>query len=239
MAGSSLLRKAKLARAVMSDTGQLPLALALEPRFGEEDFLISRCNADAHARIESWPDWPGRMLMLTGPAASGKSHLAAIWASRAQAVTVSAAALTKAAVPGLIDAGAVAVEDIDGGETDEAALFHLLNLAVEKGASMLLSASDAMGERPLTTPDLLSRLRRIPVVSIAAPDDALINALLVKMFVDRQLVVDTTLVAFLSARLERSFSAVRTTVEKLDRETLARGRRLTRPMAAKILGLPG
>jgi chromosomal replication initiation ATPase DnaA len=238
MVGSNLGRHPHLLR-MMAETDQLPLALALEPRFGAEDFLISACNADAHGRIESWPDWPSRMLLLTGPAASGKSHLAAIWAACAKAVTVSAAALTKAAVPALIDAGAVAVEDIDGAGTDEAALFHLLNLAVERGASMLLSASDARGEWPLRMPDLLSRLRRMPVVSIAAPDDALINALLVKMFVDRQLIVDTALVAFLSARLERSFSAVRTTVERLDRETLARGRRLTRPMAAMILGLPG
>jgi chromosomal replication initiation ATPase DnaA len=87
------------------------------------------------------------------------------------------------------------------------------------------------------TPDLASRLRKLPLVTISEPDDALIRTLLVKLFIDRQLVVDTALVEYLTPRIERSFAGVRRTVELLDRETLARGKRLTRAMAAKILGI--
>jgi chromosomal replication initiation ATPase DnaA len=217
----------------MADTRQLPLELALDPQFGEEDFLISNCNADAYASIESWPDWPSRMLVLTGPPASGKTHMAAIWAKRSAARLISTRALAKASVPALVGAGAVVVEDLDRGEVDETALFHLINLATEKQAFLLLTSGTQVPS--FKTLDLQSRLRRIPQVAISAPDDQLILALLVKMFVDRQMVVDIALVNFLSIRIERSFKAARDTVETLDRETMARGRRLTRPLAAKIL----
>jgi chromosomal replication initiation ATPase DnaA len=220
----------------MVDVRQLPLELALEPRFGEEDFLVSQSNSEAYARIESWPEWPSKMLLLEGPTASGKSHLASIWAARSGARQLAARALGKAEIPALVTAGAVVVEDIDRAGVDEAALFHLVNLATERGTFVLFSATKSSVEWQIKTPDLISRIRRSPAVLIAPPDDALIRALLVKLFVDRQLVVDTALVEYLCLRIERSFKAVRATVEKLDRETMARGKRLTRPAAAQILG---
>lgn len=223
-------------RGPMAETRQLPLDLALEPRFGEEDFLVSGSNADAYAMIEAWPAWPADMLSLVGPPGSGKSHLAAIWAARAEARTLSARSLEKADLPALAAAGAVVIEDCGRGAIPETALFHLLNLAHEKQASVLLTAATKPAAWGVTTPDLASRLRKIPTATIGQPDDALIRTLLVKLFVDRQLVVDTTLVEYLLPRIERSFAGVAATVELLDREAMARGKRLTRAMAAHILG---
>jgi chromosomal replication initiation ATPase DnaA len=223
----------------MPDNRQLPLELALEPRFGEEDFLVSRSNAEAYGLVDAWPDWPAKVLALSGPAASGKSHLASIWAARAGARQLAARALGRADIPALVSSGAVVVEDLEREGLDEAALFHLLNLAQERQASLLLTAARPPSALAIATPDLASRLRRAPLVTIDAPDDALIRALLVKLFVDRQLVVDTALVEYLSLRIERSFAAARATVERLDRETLARRRRLTRQAAAEILGWSG
>jgi chromosomal replication initiation ATPase DnaA len=216
---------------------QLPLDLALEPRYGAEDFLVSGSNADAYALMEAWPNWPGGMLALSGPAASGKSHLAAIWAERAGARLLSGRALAKADLPALAAAGAVAVEDADRGKLPESELFHLINLAQERRASLLLTSLQPPAAWNVRTPDLASRLRKLPLAAISEPDDALLRTLLVKLFLDRQLIVDTALVEYLTPRIERSFAGVRRTVELLDRETLARGKRLTRAMAAKILGI--
>jgi chromosomal replication initiation ATPase DnaA len=221
----------------MVETRQLPLDLALEPRFGEEDFLVSGSNAEAYAMIEAWPAWPAGMLALVGPAASGKSHLAAIWAARAGARVLSARALAKADLPALAASGAVVIEDCSRGAFPEKELFHLLNLIHERQAFLLLTAAAPPGDWGVLTPDLASRLRKMPMATIAEPDDALIRTLLVKLFVDRQLIVDTTLVEYLLPRIERSFAGVAATVEKLDRETMARGKRLTRAMASTILGL--
>ncbi len=220
----------------MAESRQLPLDLPVETRFGEEDFLVGSSNAEAYALLDAWPEWPARLLTLVGPPASGKSHLAAIWAARSGARIITAGVLAVEEVPALVSAGAVVVEDIDGEGTDEAALFHLINLAQERQAFLLLTSERPPSALALRTADLASRLRRAPMASIEAPDDALIRALLVKLFVDRQLIVDTALVEYLALRIERSFAAARAAVERLDRETLARRRRLTRQAAAEILG---
>ncbi|HEX8167503.1 MAG TPA: DnaA/Hda family protein [Beijerinckiaceae bacterium] len=219
---------------------QLTLDLPLDPRFGREDFLVSPSNERAYALIERWPDWPDTILLLTGPKGSGKSHLAAIWATEAHGWTVDAFEVAMDRVPHLISNGALVIEDLDGAGSlagvDEPALFHLLNLARERGAYVVVTAAVPVAELAIRTPDLKSRLRLAPSVSLDPPDDALLRAVLVKLFVDRQLVVDTTVVDYLALRIERSLAAAAEVVAALDREALSRGRRITRPMAAELLG---
>ncbi|MBJ6125463.1 DnaA ATPase domain-containing protein [Microvirga splendida] len=215
---------------------QLAFDLPLDPRFGAEDFLVSPSNEQAYGLIETWPDWPDTILLLVGPRGSGKSHLASIWATNAHAWTVDAAAITHDKVPHLVSNGALAIEDMDRGERDEAALFHLLNLAREKRASLLITSETPPDRWGLRTPDLLSRLRLAPGVALEAPDDALLKAVLVKLFVDRQLVVDTSVVDYIALRIERSLAKASEIVALLDREALSRGRRVSRAIAAEILG---
>ena len=215
---------------------QLTLDLPLEPRFGREDFLVSPSNERAYALIERWPDWPDTILLLEGPKGSGKSHLAAIWAAQSHGWTVDAFEVGTDRVPHLVSNGALVIEDLHSAGGDEPALFHLLNLARERRAYVLITTAVAVGELPIRTPDLKSRLRLAPSVSLDPPDDALLRAVLVKLFVDRQLVVDTTVVDFLALRIERSLAAAAETVAALDREALSRGRRITRPMAAELVG---
>ncbi|HZY21628.1 MAG TPA: hypothetical protein VFE80_04435 [Beijerinckiaceae bacterium] len=215
---------------------QLTLELPLEPRFGREDFLVSPSNERAYALIERWPDWPDTVLLLEGPKGSGKSHLAAIWAAQSHGWTVDAFEVGTDRVPHLVSNGALVIEDLHSAGGDEPALFHLLNLARERRAYVLITTAVAVGELPIRTPDLKSRLRLAPSVSLDPPDDALLRAVLVKLFIDRQLVVDTTVVDFLALRIERSLAAAAETVAALDREALSRGRRITRPMAAELVG---
>jgi chromosomal replication initiation ATPase DnaA len=215
---------------------QLAFDLPLDPRFGAEDFLVSPSNEQAYGLIEGWPDWPDTILLLVGPRGSGKSHLASIWATNARAWTIDASGITQDKVPHLVSNGALAIEDMDRGERDEAALFHLLNLAREKKASLLITAETPPDRWGLRTPDLLSRLRLAPSVSLDAPDDALLKAVLVKLFVDRQLVVDTSVVDYIALRIERSLAKASELVALLDKEALSRGRRVSRAIAAEILG---
>jgi chromosomal replication initiation ATPase DnaA len=215
---------------------QLAFDLPLDPRYGREDFLVSPSNERAYALIERWPDWPDPILHLTGPKGSGKSHLASIWATDAHAWTIDAFEVSGERVPHLVSNGALVVEDADRAERDEAALFHLLNLSRERGAFLVMTSAAPVEAWGIRTPDLLSRLRLAPSVSLDPPDDALLKAVLVKLFVDRQLVVDTSVVDFLAPRIERSLARAAETVMALDREALSRGRRITRPMATTVLG---
>ncbi|GJD32775.1 hypothetical protein PMNALOAF_4054 [Methylobacterium adhaesivum] len=215
---------------------QLAFDLPADPRYGREDFLVGPANEAAYGLVEAWPNWPDTVCLLTGPPGSGKSHLASIWATRAHAWTAAAAEVQAATVPHLVSNGALVIEDIDRPEgRDEAALFHLLNLARERGRPVLVTAARPVEAMGLATADLRSRLRLAPGATILAPDDALLRAVLVKLFVDRQLVVDLAVVEALVLRIDRSFDLARRVVTELDRDALGRGRRITRPLALAVL----
>jgi len=214
---------------------QLAFALPHAESLSRDNFLEGPANQAALALVESWPDWPNRVMLLVGPEGSGKSHLAAIWAEAAGARSTSAHALSSAEVPGELATGALVVEDLKQAEFDERALFHLLNLAREDAASVLITARIAPASLEIELRDLRSRLRAIPVVSLLPPDDQLFRALIIKFCADRQMSVDETVVSYLSSRIERSFVAARQAVELLDSEALRLGRPVTRALAAELL----
>lgn len=212
---------------------QLAFTLPHAESLTRDNFLEGPANAAGLALIDSWPDWPNRAMFLVGPEGSGKSHLAAIWAEESGARSTSAHALTPAEVPGALATGALVIEDLKSADIDERALFHLLNLAREDGAFVLMTSRQPPTEVELR--DLRSRLRAVPTVQLQPPDDHLFRALIVKFCADRQLAVDESVVSYLSTRLERSYAAVRQTVELLDSEALRLGRPVTRALAAELL----
>ncbi|HEU4358022.1 MAG TPA: chromosomal replication initiator DnaA [Xanthobacteraceae bacterium] len=212
---------------------QLALALCHAESFAREDFLSGPSNAVALALVDAWPDWSHRTVMLTGPEGSGKSHLAAIWAQAAGARLIAARALEEASVPAALATGALVVEDLAAGSFEERALFHLLNLAREQEAFVMLTARTP--PTTLAIPDLSSRLKALPVAAIAPPDDGLLRAVLLKLFSDRQLAVDEALLGYVGTRIERSFAAARALVALLDAEAMRRKRPLTRALASEIL----
>jgi len=214
---------------------QLNLALGHLESFERADFLCGRGNETALALIDRWTEWPGRALALIGPEGSGKSHLAAIWAKAAGARVMASHAVDAPSVPEALSSGALVIEDAGGGNLDEAALFHLLNLAREQSAYILITSRQAPASWPVALPDLASRLRALPTVTLEPPDDALLAAVLVKLFADRQLAVDGRLIDFLVHRIERSFAAARAAVAELDQEAMRLKRPVTRALAAEIL----
>lgn len=216
---------------------QLLLALDHAESFAREDFLSGPSNAAALALIERWPDWPDRIVALIGPEGSGKSHLAAIWAAESGARTIAARSLTRIDLPAAFATGALAVEDIEAG-LDEAALFHLLNLAREERAYVLMTARVPPGSLEVGIRDLASRLRAVPAVSVASPGDALLRALIVKLGADRQLPMDESLVGYLVTHIERSFAAARAAVMRLDEESLRLKRPVTKALAAELFRSP-
>jgi chromosomal replication initiation ATPase DnaA len=215
---------------------QLAFTLPHAESLSRDNFLEGPANASALALVEAWPEWPNRTMLLVGPEGSGKSHLAAIWANAAGARATSAHALTAANVPGELATGALVVEDLRAAAFDERALFHLLNLAREDEAYILITARQPPSTFEIELRDLRSRLRAVPAVSVLPPDDHLIRALIVKFCADRQLAVDEQVVGYLATRVERSYAAMRRAVELLDTEGLRLGRPVNRALAAELLG---
>ena len=221
--------------AVRVQPRQLAFALPHAESLTRDNFLGGPANAAALGLIESWPEWPARTMLLAGPEGSGKSHLAAIWAEQAGARSTTAHALTAATVPAALATGALVVEDLKPNDFDERALFHLLNLAREEEAYVLITARTPPSAIEVELRDLRSRLRALPVVSLAEPDDLLFRALIVKFCADRQLAVDESVVGYLATRIERSYAAARQAVGQLDREALRLGRPVTRALAAELM----
>ncbi len=222
----------------MTGSRQLVLDLPARPALGREAFFVSPSNALALAQVESWPGWPSGRLAVAGPRGAGKTHLAHVWAARSGARLVPAeavAGLDLAALPG--DA-AVAVEDADrlgGAAAAEEALFHLCNHLGAGGGSLMVSGRDAPARWRIALPDLASRLNAAPVARLEAPDDALLAAVLVKLFADRQIAVAPDLVQYLVSRIDRSFAAAAAVVAALDRAGLARQRPITARLAGDVL----
>ena len=214
---------------------QLAFALPHAESLTRDNFLEGPANAAGLALVDSWPEWPNRIMLLIGPEGSGKSHLAAIWAEQAGARSIPAHALTAAAVPGALATGALVVEDLNAPNFDERALFHLMNLAREDQAFVLITARVPPSASQVELRDLRSRLRAVPTISLLAPDDGLFRALIVKFCADRQMAIDESVVSYLTTRIERSYAAARQAVELLDGEALRLGRPVTRALAAELL----
>jgi chromosomal replication initiation ATPase DnaA len=212
---------------------QLALVLDHAESYAREDFFSGPCNESALRLIDCWPDWPANTIALVGPEGSGKTHLAMIWASAAGARVISGHALAAAEIPTALATGALIVEDA-AAAADERALFHLINLAREENAYLLFTARTAPATWPAAIPDLVSRLRALPLATLAAPDDATLRAVIVKLAADRQLNLDEAVVGYLSTHIERSFAAARTAVIALDNEALRLRRPATRALAAEI-----
>ena len=172
---------------------QLAFDLEHRPALGEEDFLVTGCNSDAIAWIDRYPDWPAPALILSGGSGAGKTHLARVFMAKSGAEEIDAKTLREQSVPELPNAAAVVIEDCDramGDAIAEEALFHLYNQARSENRYMLLTARTPAARWAINLPDLASRLRATPSVEIADPDDALLTALLVKLFADRQISIE-------------------------------------------------
>lgn len=222
-------------------TRQLAFDLPGREALGRENFFVSPSNALALAALEGWCNWPGARMLLLGPAGAGKTHLAHVWAAEARARIVPAAGLGALDLPALAEAGAVVVEDADRigpSPDDEVALFHLHNLLGAQNAPLLITATAPVRDWGLGLPDLASRMQAMAVTRLDRPDDALLSAVLVKLFADRQITVAPALIPYLAQRMDRSFAAARALVARLDALALAQGRPVTRALAAAVLDRP-
>jgi len=213
---------------------QIPLEFIHPPALSRDDLVVSQANGDAVALIERWPDWPSRLVLLAGPPGSGKSHLAAIWQDRAGASALTAERsgesleLRPVTTPLLI-------EDADRGWIADADLFHLLNAARTAGMDVLMTARRFPGAWSVGLPDLMSRLKAATTVEIHEPDDLLLAGVITKLFADRQVEVEQSVVQFLVRRIERSLSTAMRVVERLDRVSLEQKSRVTRILAAQTI----
>ncbi len=209
---------------------QLVLDLPLRQALGRDDFLVTHSNSAAVEMIDQWPNWPTYGAIITGPPGSGKSHLVEVWRQKSGANFVPANSLT---LESMVQNSSLAIEVID--TFDERALFHVLNMAKAQGQHVLMTAQSIPSQWNLEIPDLLSRLNALPVVSILAPDDALLRGVLVKLFLDRQISVDESMISYIVLRMPRSLEAARAIVSAIDQRALVERAEITKPFIGRVM----
>ena len=212
---------------------QIPFDLAHRAGHSRDELVVSDANRQAVALIDAWPDWPAPVVVLAGPAGSGKSHLAAVWAQAADAIAVEPSAIGAMIENTEIDRPVV-IDDADAG-LDERGLFHLMNAARSAGVHILLTSRRFPSAWAVTLPDLSSRLKTAATIEILEPDDHLLAAVITKLFADRQVEVEPHVVQFLVRRIERSLSTAIDIVDRLDRAALEQKSRITRTLAAQTV----
>lgn len=215
----------------MTRPQQLNLPLPSRVLRGREDFFIADSNRAALEAIDIWPDWPGGMLAIIGPEGAGKTHLAHLHAARASAAIWPA------------EGRHLIVEDADrivGDRAADEALFHAFNRASGEGGTILFTARTPMAGWPVALPDLRTRLNTVVAVDLTAPDDALLRAVLMKQFADRQIDPGRAgdVAAWLLPRMDRSLAEARRLVDLLDARSLSEKRRIDARLAAEILNPP-
>ncbi|MFD9897147.1 DnaA regulatory inactivator HdaA [Mesorhizobium sp. NPDC059025] len=209
---------------------QLPLDLGHGTAYSRDDLVVSASNAQAATLVDRWPDWPAPVVVLAGPAGSGKTHLAEIWRDAANAVAIEAGKVAQGAAA--FDGRPVLIDDIDAAAFDQHGLFHLINNVRGAGCHLLLTARRFPAAWGTTLPDLASRLKAAATVEIHEPDDVLLAGVITKLFADRQVEVEPHVVQYLVRRIERSLATAMRVVERLDRMALEQKARITRTMAA-------
>lgn len=226
----------------MSRAEQLALEFDHRPSLDGEDFMVAPANADAVAWLDRWPDWPGVAVAVHGPPGCGKTHLGRAFLARSNGIEVTLARLAAEAPSDLAQAPALLLDDGDGicgdgvcGGALETALFHLYNAAAERGRCLLLTGRQPPRAWPVKLPDLRSRLNAALAVAIDGPDDALMVAVLAKLFMDRQLKIDSDVPTFMLARMERTFDAACRLVDAIDRAALRDRRNITVPFVRRVM----
>lgn len=213
---------------------QLPLELGHAPAFSRDDLIVSATNEAAVALIDRWPDWPSALMVLAGPTGSGKSHIASIWRDMSGARSFGARQIGSDAIEAAAH-GPVLIDDVDSGTIDEQGLFHLINAIKEAGTHLLMVGRRFPSAWGVALPDLASRLKTAATVEIGEPGDALLSAVITKLFADRQVDVEPHVVQFVARRIERSLSAAIRVVDSLDRAAMENKSAITRGLAADVL----
>jgi DnaA family protein len=221
---------------------QLPLALRF-PQGARFDRFAADGNEAAVAALRAFAEAPAAPgILLCGSSGCGKSHLAmAVAAGTPDFALLPLAELGTQAEPALAATRAravVIIDDVDaiaGQRAAEVALFDLFNRTRDAGGALLVTAAAPVPRLALVLPDLASRLASLSLLTLNLLSDAVRRRVIHERGAARGMDIGDDVLDFLFRRYPRDLGALLDLLDRLDRETLARKRRLTVQLVRDVI----
>lgn len=198
-----------------------------------DDFAVGNSNKQAVQQLTIWPNWAHHVMLIVGPQACGKSHLLHSFQKQYGGIFVKDDDFNNFdKIMSNIKENDRLIFIVDNADTikNQNGLFHLFNAIKENQGWLLLSARKTPNMWDFKLEDLASRIKSTPFAEISMPDEALLKAVLIKLFSDRQLLVDEKVISFLITRMERSFESALVLVDIIDKAALNAGKNITVPL---------
>ncbi|MFI3241974.1 MAG: DnaA/Hda family protein [Alphaproteobacteria bacterium] len=214
---------------------QSALKLELPTLMGIEDFFISSSNEQAYSAIDCFWYKEFFAFNIYGKEGCGKTHLVNIFKDKYNALVISAKNVNMKNYDTFFYKNSIlAIEDIDE-NIDCEAMFHLYNVYKNEGGYILFTSKKPLNQIITPIKDLNSRFGAVAVAEIKAPDDILLNALIVKLAYDKGININPDVISFILKRAERSFLFITKLINELDLLSLERQKAITVPMAKEVI----
>ena len=224
---------------------QLSLNLKKKGIYEKDDFLVSSSNKEAYKLVNSWPEWRSRKIIIFGDRGTGKTHLSKIWQKNTSAIILNLNQLKKIKFESFFKKKNIFIienisdffDKINNKEKNnlEKQLLHFYNLIEEKKGYLLLTSLIAPKLWKISLPDLKSRILSSIAVKIKKPNDQLLSSVLIKLFVDKQILIDKKIIKFIVYRSERSFANLENIVNKIDKQSLITKKKININFVKKLI----
>jgi hypothetical protein len=200
--------------------------LPLQPRHAyHTHWLTTRGNALAYEAVKQWVKGQGPLqFIIVGPCS--KTFLAQL-AAEERGTT-----LWKGELPPLTYRHPVVLDDANG-IADSVSFFHWYNESMAHNVPVLYTASESPQHWPHQLPDLMSRLRTLPLVHIDMWMDEELELLLPRMMRMQGLEISDNTVQFALQHMERSLASLKHLVNYAHQH--ASNRRVTRACVEEFL----
>ena len=209
---------------VENDNIQLTIEMPKRTALNREDFLVNVRNKVAVDFIDNFYKKSIKLGILIGPKGSGKTHLVNVLCKSLEGVNWSFLSSENKNIYDIFNTNdVIIIENINNfhSKQKEEFLFHSINLSKELNKALLLTSSLQVSKLNFKMSDLVSRLEAMNTASIEEPDDTLMEALIIKLFNDRQISVKPKTVNFLMQRIERPYLGVSEIIELIDKVSLS------------------
>ena len=213
---------------------QLIFNFPFKKNYLQQDFYVSKNNFNAFKLIESWPNWPSRLINIFGPTGCGKTHLVNILKSKIQSTIISPNIVSEDILKKYKTKECLIIDDFNN-DTDEKILYSIINQAYQDNKYLIISSPISIKSFQTKLLDLKSRFGSFIDIGIDLPTDDLIRVILTKNFSDRQIQVSQKNIEYILKNIERSYEKINTFSNSIDSLSLTKAQPIKLNLIKKVL----